>query len=632
MTIMSMPRSAYQALYRYLPDSWGDFYDRDSRSSYNMQVNYWISVNLENINKKRILSEVSNEVKQFIVRGGKTQGFGNIDVSEYSILTPKFFNDPDKPDIVSKISPLTFVCNKCYKVTTFYSSSDFLSDPKNKYCKDKGCGGELKQIGLVYACTCGWAGPIYPNRCSQKNHGIKYLKYRPGKEFRFICSKDGSKIEMIRYCPECKNRLTPRNINSGNIFIPFNFTVIELLNNEEESFLIEKDDSAYIAIANWLNKIDDKEYERIVKNSSRVDDDYSIIYKNLFNELIKNGLSEEQAKDIAKNAAQKSSPNAIYNDAVNMIKPLLTGDHLDDYNRKKLAISLAEYKTILNSNVKITIDEGIESALDQNTIFSPDEYLSLFDRFGFKRIEARGNIPMVNCVYGYTRMESDPENLPGEKLTLRALKEESAGIKNIYGIKLNTEGILFELDRKEIINWLIKNKMLDEDIAPDMKDDNELKLWFLNNINLSAINTFSNIDSYKHKYTSCIYKLLHSISHALIKVSEEFTGLDKNSLGEYLFPAVPAFFIYCQNNQGRVLGSLFSAYTSVLDKWLNEAYESMYKCIFDPVCIHRDGACLGCLYINEVSCKHFNKDLNRRYLIGYNDPAIKNNLYGFWED
>jgi hypothetical protein len=268
----------------------------------------------------------------------------------------------------------------------------------------------------------------------------------------------------------------------------------------------------------------------------------------------------------------------------------------------------------------------------QNNIFTKDEYLDIYDKYGFSRIEACGKIPLLNSVFGYTRRESDPKAAPGGSLTLRALKEERVGTKNIYGVKLNTEGILFEMDRARVIKWLIDNEVLDEDLAPDLEDEEELKLWFLNNIDLSGITTFSHIDRATHLYTAHVYNLIHSVCHALIKESEEFSGLDKNSLGEYLFPNIPAFFIYCQNSQGTSLGSMFSLYTSVLDKWIARAKESVNKCVFDPICIDRDRACLGCLYINEISCKHFNKDLDRRNLIGYTDVLTDNHTYGYWED
>ena len=70
---------------------------------------------------------------------------------------------------------------------------------------------------------------------------------------------------------------------------------------------------------------------------------------------------------------------------------------------------------------------------------------------------------------------------------------------------------------------------------------------------------------------------------------------------------------------------------SQLDKWLKRAKEHVKKCIFDPVCINKEKACAGCLFLNEVSCRHFNKDLDRSYLCGYFDNQKQKKLEGYWE-
>ena len=143
---------------------------------------------------------------------------------------------------------------------------------------------------------------------------------------------------------------------------------------------------------------------------------------------------------------------------------------------------------------------------------------------------------------------------------------------------------------------------------------------------------FSEIDGNGNgAITKHVYTLLHSISHALINEASEICGLDKSSLSEYILPNIPAVFIYCSNSQGFNMGALYSAFQTQLDKWLKRAFERVKKCIFDPVCINKEKACAGCLYLNEVSCRHFNKDLDRSYLCGYFDNQEQKKLKGYWE-
>ena len=131
--------------------------------------------------------------------------------------------------------------------------------------------------------------------------------------------------------------------------------------------------------------------------------------------------------------------------------------------------------------------------------------------------------------------------------------------------------------------------------------------------------------------TKRVYALLHSIAHALIHEAAEICGLDKSSLAEYLMPNIPAIFIYCANAQGFNMGALYSAFQGHFDRWLRHAAERSMHCIFDPICMDREKACAGCLFLNEVSCQHFNKDLDRGYLCGRFDPETQEKLTGFWE-
>ena len=54
--------------------------------------------------------------------------------------------------------------------------------------------------------------------------------------------------------------------------------------------------------------------------------------------------------------------------------------------------------------------------------------------------------------------------------------------RNVYAARLETEGVLFEIDRKRIVDWLLQNHMIEEADKP--KSDNDRKvvkpLYFIN--------------------------------------------------------------------------------------------------------------------------------------------------------
>ena len=94
-----------------------------------------------------------------------------------------------------------------------------------------------------------------------------------------------------------------------------------------------------------------------------------------------------------------------------------------------------------------------------------------------------------------------------------------------------------------------------------------------------------------------------------------------------------AIFIYSKTNQGAVLGAL----TQTFDKYLYEMLKCLYRdnetCTFDPLCMNTsNGSCCACTYLDEVACEHFNKDLSRRLLYGYEEKGTDEKIINFWEE
>ena len=111
-----MSRGVSQSLYKYLPESWIDFAARgDERHNYIAKVKRWNSVQLENVNRKRLLRIVNKRIKQFsdsVEKDGSsnvkpTSGFGTgLSVENCRILEPK--HNTDERGIVAQLDPVTF--------------------------------------------------------------------------------------------------------------------------------------------------------------------------------------------------------------------------------------------------------------------------------------------------------------------------------------------------------------------------------------------------------------------------------------------------------------------------------------------------------------------------------------------
>lgn len=618
-----MNRGATQALYKYLPESWIDFYVRGkNRKQYIAKVVRWNSESLDDINSKRLIRKVDKLVHAFhnqlagTSQVAPTLGFGSMDshltVENCDVRTPKISDE--ERGIVAEISPLTFYCPECMKIYT-YSSAE-MYEQSSKRCQK--CKVELAQFRQIYFCQCGNAIDVHRPRCPV--HGYKDIVW-DGK-YDFYCDICKRPIHMQTKCPQCGQMLYPKNALDPSQFFAYSLSLIDLIDEKLEIFISDTDYGRFAVLAYWLGKISPEDLQTIIKNGLITDEEsYKEVYEMMLKQFAALGEAATQAAEIA----AKSKCGSNYNDIIDEIKTKISTTS-DDLN--EIAENILEYDLVYHLEDSSTLDDAIKTAQFLDTNSNPESYQKVAEKYGILDAKVCDRIPFISCSYGYTRKESECK--PG--VQLHALKSERPGRKNVYAIKLNTEGVLFEFDRKKIIQWLLKNEFIDSENAPDISDEESVKIWFAESIKPSAIHPFSEIDEMENSATYHVYRLIHSLTHIIIRAAAEISGLGKDSLSEYIFPGIPAVLIYCQNSQGFNLGALYNTFEAYFDKWLNNAYDSANQCVFDPICMERDKACTGCLFLNEVSCRHFNKDLDRSYLIGYVDRETQKRIYGFWEE
>lgn len=620
-----MKRGKAQALYKYLPEAWIDFSVRGKeRDQFIAKVDHWNSDKLTSINTKRLIRVVNSAVQSFGKQGDAegyglppTTGFGaQLSPDNCDVLEPKA-SDKER-GIIAKISPLTFYCKDCYRVFQFTSEESY---NKLKRCPDCGPKSGLKQFRQIYFCKCGYATDKHPAKCYK--HGTQHIKW-DGK-YSFYCAVKGcnTRIQMQTICPVCNTRMLPKVALDPAQYFPYSKSLIDLIDEKLETFIAQTEYGKYITIAFWLGKITREELFDIIKNGITTDEnEYQRIFQQNY-ELFK-VLGEEHAKQAAKIAADKQCGNKYHE----IIKDIKIQTQTTDANIARLAEMILEYDMVMHLRDVATLETAINVAALLNTSANPELYKGIAERYFINNVQACDKIPFVSCSYGYTRVESEYKN----GVQLHAFKEETPGRKNIYAIKMATEGVLFEFDRKKIIEWLLVNQFISNMEIPDMEDQAAIKMWFINHIKPDVILPFSNITETESPVTYYVYRLVHTLSHLLVRAAAEIGGLGKDSLSEYIFPGVPAVLIYCQNSQGFKLGSMFNTFEAYFDKWLIKADSMAQKCVFDPICIERQKACTGCLFLNEISCEHFNKDLDRTLVIGHMDKVTRKRTIGFWEE
>jgi len=504
-------------------------------------------------------------------------------------------------------------------VYEFKDADEYQQHRKCRYCRI-----ELKQFRQIYFCKCGFATdkhPVYCRKCKSKENITWSGKLG---DYYFRCHKCGEKIPMVRICDNCRARLTPKIALDPAQYFAYSLSLIDIIDEKVERFISEVDYGPLLTVACWLGIITHTELNDVIEKGIISDPEaFEKKYKESYEMFVMAGLDPANAENAAKTIANKDC-GCKYLDIANHLRGQI---FTSQESLAKSSEALLEYMFVKELKDRSSLKDAESISRMLNTNANPEEFEAIAEKRAVANVQVCGNIPFISCSYGYTREKSEPE----EGVILHAFREEHNGIKNIYAAKLNTEGVLFEFNRVRMLQWLVKNKYANVDDLPDLNDESAVKLWFVNNIRPELIKPFSKIDP-QNAATYYVYNLIHTLSHLLIRSAASMCGLDKNSISEYILPSVPAVLVYCQNSQGFNLGALFNIFEAYFDKWMNTAYLSAQKCIFDPICIERYKACTGCLFLNEVSCQHFNHDLDRSLVIGAVDRASGVRHYGFWEE
>lgn len=619
-----MSRGVQQALYKYLPGSWVDFTKSGGGVTYAVHVDNWNSVQLTGINNKRLLRIVNQQVHEYIAASHDAEPVvdfsSTINEENYDVLTPKISDTIGA--IQTSVKPWVFVCNTCGRVRQYYSYDEF---KRREHEPCDVCGKHMTQLRMIRFCKCGYADGIFVPKCSTPEHGTKYMSRR-GSGIDFVCKKCGKKAALPFYCPDCHQKLEIKPALDSSHYIPFTLSLIDLLDKRKDVFLDNEIDykGEKVVIAQYLGLIQQDQYEKVVADGKITQEDEFEKQLQKEAENLRLGGLDDATIEIVLDAKRRANPNGQIFEAIAKVGQGISVTRSEELT--PLAEEILEYDELVNAKVTLSLEEAENDAEIVNDGITP-EYRKIATESGFSNVQLCSGVPIVTCAYGYTRRERS-----GEGVKLRGFPREMEK-RNVYAARLETEGVLFEFDRKKVIEWLLSNDMIQQIDAPSLDNEYDTKLWFMDRIHKELVTSFNPIDdtSKNGQITKAVYTLIHSASHALISEASEICGLDKSSLSEYILPNIPAVFIYCSNSQGFSMGALYSAFQTHFDKWIRHAKDNSKKCIFDPICINHDKACAGCLFLNEVSCQHFNKDLDRSYLCGHYDVQARKKTNGYWE-
>ncbi|WP_448062652.1 hypothetical protein [Cellulomonas hominis] len=269
----------------------------------------------------------------------------------------------------------------------------------------------------------------------------------------------------------------------------------------------------------------------------------------------------------------------------------------------------------------MTVDDLRAEAAGTSLADQYDQLPGLFDRYGLLDVTLLRQLPVAYVVAGYTRLQAKAvtAGTNGPRVArFRFFAPGKGGKFRMYGVRTETEGLLFQLDRLAIVRWLVDSGVVAD---PGVSTQAQAQAWLLSTMepvtDLFAPPT--------NPVSAAVLGLVHSIAHRAMKAFATRSGLNVDSLAEYLFPANGAFLLYANTRSEFILGGLEHVFRHDMVDALGEL-DAEQRCVFDPPCRHAfGGACAACLHVSEVACARFNTVLDRNLLFGTipqpGDPA-----------
>lgn len=594
--------SAYSALFNNVDNS---VFMRDKITNritwiYNDENNMNLPINNEKRLKQNLFKEIQRQYNNRINKYGLSlYPLSNNDINNFVINKFQLVLDRKKEYSGHyQVFPRTFYCTKC-KDFRNVSNEEWESFNINK-CRHKNCNGHYKQLSFVTFCpTCGEIEPLYM-KCDE--HGHNHLKLKidniqtPGS-WTLICTecqkegKDPIKNITYRYCnhkhygekicnaPATEKKIIP--VSQGSIYKSVVVTTVDV---QESVGNIDSID--YIMFGAYLGEFDD------------FDNDLEDI-----NEAILD------LEELQQNPKAKRKYNPDYVKELEQLEQDLDDLKIryEDYNLNELNDYLILSGYFSNNEKQIEfIKYGEECKKDANEY---EKYQNLKTDF---KIEELTYIPKINLISSSIGTIKGINKFYEEGFIphFEPHYSNEDDIIKAYAYPFETEGLMIDLDKVYIVNWLIENKFISKNKVSSDKEAKDILIELED-------------DS---KAYEAIYTLIHTFSHILIRRSSLYTGIDEDSCSEILFPKSAAFLIYSTSNIN--IGGFKYVFENSINNWFQDIKLDIDDCVFDPSCLNDGGACFSCLHLPEYVCTNFNKSLDRDVFLGKTERWNK----GFWSE
>jgi len=631
-----MSRAKSQVLFRYTPKS---------VFRYN-ETNGWCEVSsIEMKNIRSLPPALEEALYQVLLTWDAIQQDSFPDPRKF----PHKYEVGEPYQVHYTLAPLVFVCKQCKRVQ-WYENIDKLVKV-NYFLNCRGCNGKetLVQVPYLYIHECGNADNIFiPKHAS--GHVIVMNNRGRFQESNWYCetckqslTKPGKQGLGLRYC-QCGPKKLKRGSTLQDPSVHYTRTIslvdtddIILESATESPFLGESLLAALLRIANYHSQ-DFEDLLATTSTSSELQDKLELTRQDLIAKGITDSKQLEMILDVMK--SQMVSPQEDKQQRLQKEVHTLLGASFPLIQHAQTSRPLLEYVFVrdhprmqswkLSSLLSEAQKQDDELA---STRYEKDKVKA--NQLGLTNVSVLEAFPLLLAAIGYSRVYQSPQS--GSNTKLRPFITNRPKIP-LYAVRSTTEALMFELDPWWEAAWLLENDLAE---IPDTAFANEcqLRLWLLQQREIFLQQKEAHLEllpwekekgyEMSNPGSAALFGVLHSISHMLVIAATTQVGFEADSLAEYLFPVAGAGVIYATGHQEFTLGSIVSAFRMNLEYWLNTAYETAQRCIYDPLCKSQGGACHACSYL-RFSCPHFNRTVSRSFLLGGPVDGLQRDVVGYW--
>ncbi|MBN9074888.1 MAG: hypothetical protein J0H84_01530 [Rhizobiales bacterium] len=293
---------------------------------------------------------------------------------------------------------------------------------------------------------------------------------------------------------------------------------------------------------------------------------------------------------------------------------------------------------VMNPDIALTdvVNDPARKAKYQDTVGS------LLRHIGVERLVLIRGLPICEFSFGYTRVSAMPvykreHNGNSVDMPVRLKAFDPLPIADnkrpIYVTQQLNEALYFKLDEDRVLRWLAANQIVD--VPGDHVGRAYLERYEDFGPFLEVFKDREGMGGYPRTMPAYVYLLLHTLSHQMMHSLADTSGVDRDGIGEHIFPADLSFVIY-RKGMTPDLGNISAMWRNYAEAFLKRALDPRtLRCGSGSLCDARGGACPACVMVSEVSCIASNLLLSRAVLKGGKgpewEPKSAPNLIGFFD-